>query len=498
MATSDERMDKALDELDNWYDNALKNGCGFKTEQDRLDYLASLGDMEKHPMFAQSTEDLEGNPLVEAIRAIKEEGKTFHELALMYKDEGNEWMKKSDKKSLHEALKCYTHALKLITQAYHETVVDLQTVDDLHAIILSNRAQTCLLLHNYGSCKKDCDRSLFFAPKNMKAHYRKCKATYLLKTYEQCIEACDVALAIDPKNQEILSFKQKSQQELERISMKKNSEYAQSWKQLKAQYKQIWEIAHETSCVLSSFSLLNPEPYQLRNVWPTRDETTSPKTINWPILFLYPQHNQMDIIPDANIQTLLIEYVCSMFPEKGEGERIPWDRFEEYYASNLVFYISLQNHTKPIDSLNEWYENCLEYHIAINNGRVELLPFALGDLYDDQPKAIQDKSFYASYIQNPTLSENLKMEELLKLLREREDTYLKNLEKKHDRIDINQRVDFLEIHLGCSLERVIQAIPYAHYLSRSVLTLVAYPKHSRAHSDFLAKNKNCRFVTLNP
>ena len=46
-------------------------------------------------MFAQTTEDLEGNPLTEeAFRAIREEDESSVELMYLYRDEGNEWMKK--------------------------------------------------------------------------------------------------------------------------------------------------------------------------------------------------------------------------------------------------------------------------------------------------------------------------------------------------------------------------------------------------------------------
>ena len=31
------------DEFDNWYDHALKSGGGFKTAEDKAEYLASIG-----------------------------------------------------------------------------------------------------------------------------------------------------------------------------------------------------------------------------------------------------------------------------------------------------------------------------------------------------------------------------------------------------------------------------------------------------------------------
>ena len=63
------------------------------------------GDPMKHPMFATSSEDLAGNPLVEAIRALKEEDKSPIEIAIMYKDDANSMLKKKD---FQEAFNTYT------------------------------------------------------------------------------------------------------------------------------------------------------------------------------------------------------------------------------------------------------------------------------------------------------------------------------------------------------------------------------------------------------
>ena len=68
-------------------------------------------------MFAESAEDMKNHPLYGAFRAINEEDKTNSELALMYKDEGNQWLKKATKKDIYEAKNCYSHALGFIDKA---------------------------------------------------------------------------------------------------------------------------------------------------------------------------------------------------------------------------------------------------------------------------------------------------------------------------------------------------------------------------------------------
>ena len=212
--------------LDDWYDNALKAGQGFKSEKEREDYIKSIGDPMMHPLFAENTEDLEGNPLAEALRALREEDKTPIEIATMYKEEGNDWLKKGDKKSLHEAYDRYTHAINVLdgiaiaavsgaskfNAATGETTapkihdesssaiatlypsellpreesqntlssleISQRTEEEtmLRSQIFSNRAMVSLSLMNYGSCIRDADSSIFCWPKNVKAHYRKCKS----------------------------------------------------------------------------------------------------------------------------------------------------------------------------------------------------------------------------------------------------------------------------------------------------------------------------------
>ena len=221
--------------LDDWYDNALKAGQGFKSDKEREDYIKSIGDPMMHPLFAESTEDLEGNPLAEALRALREEDKTPIEIATMYKEEGNDWLKKGDKKSLHEAYDRYTHAINVldgiaqaavsgassfnattgettapkihdessstIASLYPSELIpreDCRLVPSevckmseeesmLRSLIFSNRAMVSLSLMNYGSCIRDADSSILYWEKNIKAHYRRCKSLGKFKLY-MCVD----------------------------------------------------------------------------------------------------------------------------------------------------------------------------------------------------------------------------------------------------------------------------------------------------------------------
>jgi hypothetical protein len=110
-------MDSFIDE---WYDKALADGQGFKSEAERKAYFDGLGDPEDHPMFATNAEQLANHPWADAFRALREEDKTQYEIMIMYKEEANELMKRQDKKGLQEAIAKYTHALSFVEPAITE------------------------------------------------------------------------------------------------------------------------------------------------------------------------------------------------------------------------------------------------------------------------------------------------------------------------------------------------------------------------------------------
>jgi len=121
----------------------------------------------KHPMFAETTEDMEGHPLVEAIRALKEDDKSPYELALMYKDEGNEWLKKNTIKYIQEAYKRYTIALQHLEKlephiSGQRCFARRSDEEQLKSQLYSNRAFASLKMRNYGECVKDADSVFCF------------------------------------------------------------------------------------------------------------------------------------------------------------------------------------------------------------------------------------------------------------------------------------------------------------------------------------------------
>jgi hypothetical protein len=543
---SEDKLDAALAALDNWYEDALKSGMGFKTEDERQAYLATLGDPEKHPMFATSTEDLEGNPLAQALWSIREEDQTKYELAIMYKDEGNEWMKKTDKKSLNEAYDRYTHALTFIPQAIEESKQESikQSVEDIMILksqILSNRAQTNLLLQNYGSCKRDCYASLSCWPENMKAHYRLCKALYILKQYELCIHACLVALKIDNNHKEILDFHQKSLDIVTKQQQATGMALNSQWKTISSQWQIAWELAIELQVSLTFTGSTSNEPLQLQSAWPSSivDIDSQVKKIYWPMLLLYPQYNKFDIIPDADIDCMLAEYLIQVFPEpeEDEGNRsagVEWDLHHEYRASNLVVYLTIDplyqeaRQQQVITSYPLWQLACLEHASKIQSLSLEFINYALNRIQQlEDPNAPNNSSSSSSSanasanasasgtattstsilitnIPGYTPPRQVESMEQFTLSQQQRERMFASQVQQYESLAAKSTQSTLaayEIHVGCTIRRILAFSNHTTYLlPRGILSLVFFPRASKAHKKFLQfmQAEYRRIESLNP
>jgi hypothetical protein len=105
----------------------------------------------------------------------------------MYKDEGNEWLKRKTDKDTKAARDQYTYSLQFIEKAILELAPtasdERDELDRLKSMVLSNRAMGALNMHNYGMCISDCTLSIGAWVGNIKAYYRKCKGIISLYEY---------------------------------------------------------------------------------------------------------------------------------------------------------------------------------------------------------------------------------------------------------------------------------------------------------------------------
>eukprot|EP01038_Epipyxis_sp_PR26KG_P006204 gene6204-8543_t len=460
-------FDNAFDALDNWYEDALKQGMGFKNDGERQAYISSLGDPLKHPMFATETEDLEGNMLVEGIRAIKEEGKSMIELCLMYKEEGNDWMKKNKPKAYHEAFDRYSHALSFLKQEYDSmkdndgksSEISPEELAKLHSQVLSNRAQASLALKNYGSCRNDCTLAIRLWPANFKAHYRRSKSLFSLKQFLECIKSCDEGLAVTLNGEsstaikDLENLKINCQNELNKLKLIENKINIEKEIEMK-KWSTVWNISNNSDIKIGYVSPTNRKPLQLHDTLPfigNGENDTEINVIYWPLLLLYPQYNKFDILQTCNIDVMLVEYLAMVLPEPEElnpnngspQTAVDWDLYGEYHVSGLVSYLQLHSN-QLINSYDEWMEYFIEHKI-IHSG--------------------------PSYGISNEICENIITNSI-----KREEEY--NLLKKNQNND--KIILFLEVNLACTLRHILTVPTYVS--SGAVLSLIVFPRESSFRS----------------
>jgi hypothetical protein len=455
--------------------------------------------------------------MAEAFRALREEDKTQVELAELYKEEGNQWVKKGTKKDYNEAYTRYTHALTFMdkadqaradgTEATSDSTADLKMI---RSQILSNRALASLNIANYGSCCRDCDAAIVLWFENIKAHYRKCKALLMLKKYTECIAACNVALTVDASNKDLVKFRLQSETELQSRIKSKEDSLQRTLAELTTKWSAVWEIAATVRVSLGYPLYAMPEPREMRDLWVQVDTAPgeSESTVRWPVLLQYPQYGTYDVLSAAGVEDMLVDHLAMAFPEKEDAEqRIEWDTEDEYHVSNLAVYVQLHA-SQRVESREDWLEACMEQRVLLQGGNIELLHLlkrqrAAGAKTSEKPA--EGSSASGTVFRAGAAGAEVTFEKLRHAVELREKGYWERMTDvatgklvTHTGKGLTtSSVQFLEVHLGCSIGSIVKAHFPAHVLARGTLTLLVYPRQNRLHKLFVEQNKG-KIVQLLP
>ena len=127
------------------------------------------------------------------------------------------------------------------------------------------------------------------------SRYRKAKSLFLLRKYQLCIDESSALLELDGGNGEAAFLVEKSNQELVKIAhVVENARRLRS--ELEGSWKSAYGIAEDIGVKLgytaSNYLDFLPQLSSVEKL-PRRDEEGQPI---WPVLLLYPQYNQIDII----------------------------------------------------------------------------------------------------------------------------------------------------------------------------------------------------------
>ncbi|KAF9101826.1 hypothetical protein BGX27_011321 [Mortierella sp. AM989] len=278
-----------------------------------------LNDMDSVPLFMNSLpKDADENPLLQALQDLAYDG-TPEEVAENFKNQGNDCFKQG-KKFYKDALTFYTNGLEVSCKD-----------DKLNEALLVNRAACNLHFGNYRKVLTDCAQALKLNPKNVKALFRSAKALYALEMYPEAIDCCEHALISDPDNQPVKDEMAKIKAEFEHKEKikREKEERERKIREKKMKVEAALEKRKIRTAATPGFKPDHPHEIQL-------DDDLDQLTI--PTFFLYPEHNESDLIQAFNEQDTIGEQLSEIFYEPA-----PWDTEHKYRPETVQTYFETED-----------------------------------------------------------------------------------------------------------------------------------------------------------
>lgn len=322
--------------------------------------------MKDLPTDSEASDEQKGQSAasLEALKSLAFDGSP-DEVAANFKQHGNDYFKG---KRFREAVDFYSKAIEAGP-----------TGKELKLSLHLNRAACHLQLQNYRSSLKDASQALAIDQTSSKAFYRAAQALAALDKSVEAIDCCDHGLNIDDKNEEMRKLKEKIVKEAqlkekriaesnERERRKKETDMALK-KAFLVSISSLEGVVRQEDRWLTALPSPLRFPSQARGLWievsprppdnpsaPHFDPVSLPTVplstptswqppdfirtpVVFPVLFLYPQHNQTDFISDFHEDTTIGDHLEQMFPLEARGS-LPWDPSGQYISRDLVSYVS--------------------------------------------------------------------------------------------------------------------------------------------------------------
>ncbi|XP_077964281.1 tetratricopeptide repeat protein 4 isoform X2 [Gasterosteus aculeatus] len=317
---SDDGMDEFMDKFKTQnYKNAFSED-NWEEEFDRI------------PMFMKKAPeeiDPQKYPELACLQAIlHDEDRPPEEQAKGLKDEGNAYFKE---KNYQKAILSYTAGLK-------KKCGD----QELDTVLLTNRAAAHFYLGNMRSAYNDAAAAKKIKPEHLKALIR------------EAVQWCDEGLKAHPtdkKLQELRAAADKHKRAKERDARKAKIKQKKLLAEKEALLAAIKDRGIKllqsvkprpsgsnsededegSSAAISQLSLDGLGSQEATGAQVFLDEQGS---LHWPVLFLYPEHQQTDFISAFSEKDCFLDHLAIMFGE----ELPPWDTDRKYHPNNLQLY----------------------------------------------------------------------------------------------------------------------------------------------------------------
>ncbi|XP_034035459.1 tetratricopeptide repeat protein 4 isoform X1 [Thalassophryne amazonica] len=331
------QQDDSDDGMDEFYDK-------FKTQRYRKGFNENNWEEEfdKVPMFMKTApEDIDPNkyPELACLQAvIHNEDRPPEEQAKSLKDEGNAFFKE---KNYQKSILSYTAALKK------------QCGDqDLNTVLLTNRAAAHFHIGNMRSALNDAAAAKKIKPDHLKALIRGAQCCIKLRLFAEAVQWCDEGLKFHPSDRKLQELRAAADQQKRAADRDARKAKAKE-KKLHGEKEALLAAIKERGIKLHQ-PVKAPQPNsdsedegssaalaQLKLDGLSSQEATGAQvfmdthgSLHWPVLFLYPEHQQSDFISAFCESSCFLDHLVVMFGE----ELPPWDTERKYLPSNLQLF----------------------------------------------------------------------------------------------------------------------------------------------------------------
>ncbi|NXS38600.1 TTC4 protein, partial [Pomatostomus ruficeps] len=242
-------------------------------------------------------------------------------------NEGNEYFKEKD----------YGRAVA----AYSEGLRRRSGDAELDAVLLTNRGAAHFHMGNYRSALNDAIQAKKLKPTHLKAIIRGALCHMELKNFSEALAWCEEGLQIDSKEKKLVEMRAKADK-LKGTFLGIQTDFCTHCQGravmgidllCERNIKLVLEPSDEEEEVSDGLAEISLDGFHSDSATGAKVHLDADGNLNWPVLFLYPEHEQTDFTVAFHENSRFIDHLMVMF-----AELPPWDLEKKYLPNNLELY----------------------------------------------------------------------------------------------------------------------------------------------------------------
>ncbi|NWY76822.1 TTC4 protein, partial [Erithacus rubecula] len=245
-------------------------------------------------------------------------------------NEGNEYFREKD----------YGRAVAAYSEGLRRRSGDAA----LDAVLLTNRAAAHFHLGNYRSALNDAIQAKKLKPSHLKAIIRGALCHMELKNFLEAIAWCEEGLQIDSKEKKLVEIRAKADKLKVNMKAAWHLQCFSLWDPWmegapsrflcsERNIKLVLEPSDEEEEVSDGLAEMSLDGFHSDSATGAKVHLDADGNLNWPVLFLYPEHEQTDFTVAFHENSRFIDHLMVMF-----AELPPWDLEKKYLPNNLELY----------------------------------------------------------------------------------------------------------------------------------------------------------------